>query len=103
LIGVVFERKASMPIYEYRCRKCGEILEVIQKLSDRPKRKCPSCSGRLEKLVSRTSFMLKGGGWYAEGYSAGKKTGGSGSSGSSGSGSSDSSSDSSTTKKAATA
>ena len=92
-----------MPIYEYRCRKCGETTEVIQKFSDRPKRKCPSCAGRLEKLVSRTSFMLKGGGWYAEGYSAGKKSGNSGSSGSSGSGSSGSSSDSGTKKKAATA
>lgn len=96
-----------MPIYEYRCRKCGEVTEVIQKFSDRPKRKCRSCSGRLEKLVSRTSFLLKGGGWYAEGYGAGKKTGGSGSSGSSGSSnssdSSSSSSDSSSTKKAASA
>ena len=93
-----------MPIYEYRCRKCGEITEVIQKFSDGPKRKCRSCSGRLEKLVSRTSFLLKGGGWYAEGYGTGKKTGGSSSSGSSNSsGSSSSSSDSTSTKKAATA
>ena len=64
-----------MPIYEYKCRKCGRVVEVIQKFSDRPLRKCRSCSGRLDKLVSRSSFMLKGGGWYAEGYSGnGKKS-----------------------------
>ena len=60
-----------MPIYEYRCTKCGHLIEIIQKLSDRPLRKCSECSGRLEKLVSRASFQLKGGGWYAEGYSSG--------------------------------
>lgn len=65
-----------MPIYEYRCTKCGHLIEIIQKLSDRPLRKCPECTGRLEKLVSRASFQLKGGGWYSEGYSSGgdKKT-----------------------------
>ena len=60
-----------MPIYEYRCTKCGHLIEIIQKLSDRPLRKCPECSGRLEKLVSRASFQLKGGGWYSEGYTPG--------------------------------
>jgi putative FmdB family regulatory protein len=65
-----------MPIYEYRCTKCGHLIEIIQKLSDRPLRKCSECSGRLEKLVSRASFQLKGGGWYSEGYSSdgGKKS-----------------------------
>jgi putative FmdB family regulatory protein len=58
-----------MPIYEYRCGSCGETLEVIQKLSDKPLRKCPHCAGGLEKLISRSAFMLKGGGWYAESYS----------------------------------
>jgi putative FmdB family regulatory protein len=61
-----------MPIYEYQCRKCGSIIEKMQRMSDRPLRKCRSCSGRLDKLISRTSFALKGGGWYAEGY--GKKS-----------------------------
>jgi putative FmdB family regulatory protein len=65
-----------VPIYEYRCTKCGQLIEIIQKLSDRPLRKCSECSGRLEKLVSRASFQLKGGGWYSEGYSSsgGKKS-----------------------------
>ena len=57
-----------MPIYEYRCLACGKQLEALQKVSDRPLRKCPTCAGKLEKLISRTSFQLKGGGWYASGY-----------------------------------
>ncbi len=57
-----------MPIYEYRCLKCGNVKEVLQKLSDGRLRKCGLCSGKLEKLISRTSFQLKGGGWFAHGY-----------------------------------
>jgi putative FmdB family regulatory protein len=60
-----------MPIYEYRCTKCRHHVEVIQKIGDRPLRKCSECSGKLEKLVSVASFHLKGGGWYSEGYSKG--------------------------------
>lgn len=58
-----------MPIYEYRCTACGHLTELIQKMSDRALRKCPKCSGRVEKLISRAAFHLKGGGWYDEGYS----------------------------------
>lgn len=67
-----------MPIYEYRCRKCGQVIEAMQSIHDRPLRKCRSCAGSLEKIISRTAFMLKGGGWYAEGYtrSAAKSGGG---------------------------
>ena len=57
-----------MPIYEYRCTSCGHTLEVIQKVSDKPLAKCTECSGKLEKLISRTAFQLKGGGWYSQGY-----------------------------------
>lgn len=57
-----------MPIYEYRCSSCGTVTEVLQKMSDSPLTTCGSCSGSLEKLVSRTSFQLAGGGWYASGY-----------------------------------
>jgi putative FmdB family regulatory protein len=58
-----------MPIYEYRCDQCGQTIEVLQKVGARQRRKCERCAGRLRKLVSRTSFHLKGGGWYTEGYS----------------------------------
>ena len=54
-----------MPIYEYECRGCGELHEFIQKFSDSPKRKCPSCGRlRLKKLISAAAFHLKGDGWY---------------------------------------
>lgn len=64
-----------MPIYEYRCAACGHTLEAIQKLDDKPLTKCPECSGKLEKLISRAAFQLKGGGWFSEGYGGGKKSG----------------------------
>jgi len=57
-----------MPIYEYRCTSCGHTLEVIQKINDKPLKKCTECSGALEKLISRSAFQLRGGGWYSEGY-----------------------------------
>lgn len=60
-----------MPIYEYRCTGCEKTFEIMQKVGDGQLRKCRECSGKLEKLVSRTSFLLKGGGWYSEGYSKG--------------------------------
>ncbi len=57
-----------MPIYEYRCSACGDEFEIIQKLSDATLSRCKKCGGSLEKLFSRTAFLLKGGGWYADGY-----------------------------------
>lgn len=57
-----------MPIYEYRCTSCGHTLEVIQKFNDKPLTKCTECPGALEKLISKSAFQLKGGGWYSEGY-----------------------------------
>lgn len=54
-----------MPFYEYQCRSCGHQLEVLQKISDKPLRKCPACGkGALTKLVSAPVFRLKGSGWY---------------------------------------
>jgi len=58
-----------MPIYEYLCEKCGEHIEVLQKISDAPLKKCTKCRGKLVKTVSRTSFQLKGSGWYVTDYS----------------------------------
>jgi len=63
-----------MPIYEYSCRDCGIIIEKIQKVGARSLRKCGECGGKLEKLISRSAFHLKGGGWFDSGYSnSGKK------------------------------
>ena len=57
-----------MPIYEYVCDKCGKHLEVMQKMSDAPLKRCPECRGKLEKVISQTSFQLKGSGWYVTDY-----------------------------------
>lgn len=62
-----------MPIYEYLCERCGKVNEVIQKLNEKPPRKCDECGAtKLAKLVSRSAFQLKGGGWYADLYSSRK-------------------------------
>ena len=59
-----------MPIYEYECGKCGHQFEREQRMADAPVKTCPECKGRkVNKLISRSSFVLKGGGWYADGYS----------------------------------
>jgi putative FmdB family regulatory protein len=64
-----------MPIYEYRCNKCGKEHEVLQKASEPPLRKCPACGKpALQKLLSAAGFQLKGSGWYATDFKgAGKK------------------------------
>ena len=49
-----------MPIYEYECTKCGNIEEALQKFSDKPLSKCRHCAGKLHKLVSQSTFHLKG-------------------------------------------
>lgn len=58
-----------MPIYEYSCTDCGHAFEAMQKISDDPIKVCPSCGAeKVRKLVSATSFVLKGGGWYSDHY-----------------------------------
>ncbi|MEW6733063.1 MAG: FmdB family zinc ribbon protein [Acidobacteriota bacterium] len=58
-----------MPIYEYLCEQCGSLIEAIQKFSDAPLTKCEKCNGKLNKVVSQSSFVLKGSGWYMTDYS----------------------------------
>ena len=58
-----------MPLYEYQCTACGKIEEAIQKFSDAPLTTCKHCSGKLNKLISQSSFHLKGTGWYVTDYS----------------------------------
>jgi putative FmdB family regulatory protein len=57
-----------MPIYEYRCLDCGHQFELMQKFSDPPAETCTSCSGTVQKLISRSAFHLKGSGWYVTDY-----------------------------------
>ena len=74
-----------MPLYEYRCKKCGARFERIQKFSDAPLTKCEKCGGKLEQLLSSPAIQFKGTGWYVTDY--GRKpsaeAGGSGGAGSS--------------------
>lgn len=56
-----------MPIYEYECRKCG-TFEVTQGITEQALRKCPTCRSKVKKLISTTSFQLKGTGWYITDY-----------------------------------
>ena len=66
-----------MPIYEYKCQKCEHRFETMQRITDEPLTTCPveECpekkhgEGELKKMISQTSFSLKGGGWYKDGYS----------------------------------
>ena len=65
-----------MPTYDYGCKACGHEFEKEQRISDKPVKKCPEC-GKLQakRLISRTSFVLKGGGWYNDLYASSDKPG----------------------------
>ncbi len=56
-----------MPIYEYHCSKCGDF-ETMQRMSDKPLTTCPTCRRKVTKLISSTTFHLKGSGWYITDY-----------------------------------
>ncbi|MBU0553043.1 zinc ribbon domain-containing protein [Myxococcota bacterium] len=61
-----------MPLYLYRCSECEAEVEVHAKMSDPPPTRCEACgAAALERRIGRTAFALKGGGWYAQGYSKG--------------------------------
>jgi putative FmdB family regulatory protein len=61
-----------MPIYEYQCRKCGKQFEAFQGITEPDLKTCKFCKGKVHKMMSLSSFSLKGSGWYATDY-AGKK------------------------------
>ena len=61
-----------MPIYEYQCKKCGKQIEAFQGITEPDLKTCKFCRGKVQKMMSLSSFSLKGTGWYATDY-AGKK------------------------------
>jgi putative FmdB family regulatory protein len=66
-----------MPVYEYACEKCGHEFEREQRITDAPVKTCPRCRARkVRRLISRTAFVLKGGGWYSDLYSSPQPGGG---------------------------
>ncbi|MCP3943344.1 MAG: zinc ribbon domain-containing protein [Desulfobacteraceae bacterium] len=63
-----------MPVYEYQCKNCGQVEEAFQKISEPPLESCSQCKGHLKKIISQSTFHLKGSGWYVTDY-GGKKAG----------------------------
>ena len=61
-----------MPIYEYKCKKCSKQFEAFQGITEPDLKTCKFCKGKVQKMMSLSSFSLKGSGWYATDY-AGKK------------------------------
>ena len=64
-----------MPIYEYQCDKCG-VIEVTQRITEKALAKCPTCESKVKRLISNTSFQLKGTGWYITDYARKGQTNG---------------------------
>lgn len=61
-----------MPTYEYECTK-GHRFEVVQRITEEPLKRCQQCRSRVQRLISASTFILKGDGWYADGYSSSSK------------------------------
>ena len=61
-----------MPLYEYQCAKCGERVEIIQRISDPPYTHCPKCGGEMRKLISSPAIQFKGSGFYKTDYASKK-------------------------------
>lgn len=59
-----------MPLYEYACRKCGERVEVIQKMNEAPYAHCPKCGGDMKKMASSPAIQFKGSGFYKTDYAS---------------------------------
>ncbi len=59
-----------MPVYEYECPACEKVYEVHQGMNDVPLTSCSVCGGEVKKIMSMSSFHLKGGGWYSDGYAS---------------------------------
>ena len=57
-----------MPLYEYRCKKCGHVFEKIQKFSDPHVSECPKCGAEVEQIISAPAVQFKGAGWYVNDY-----------------------------------
>ncbi len=59
-----------MPLYEYKCAKCGAVFELFHKVNDSSPKKCSVCRGPLKKILSPPALQFKGSGWYVTDYAA---------------------------------
>ena len=63
-----------MPLYEYKCDKCGKRVEILQRVSDKPYSHCPNCGGDMKKLISSPAIQFKGSGFYKTDYATKETT-----------------------------
>ena len=63
-----------MPLYDYRCKRCGETYEVRQRFADEPLQTHEGCGGEVERLISAPALQFKGTGWYVTDYARGGKS-----------------------------
>ena len=66
----VFILRQAMPLYEYKCTKCGSVFELLQKVNDPPLKKCIRCEGTVKKILSPSALQFKGSGWYVTDYAS---------------------------------
>lgn len=62
-----------MPLYEYKCSKCGSTFELLQKVSKQPLKPCPHCGGAAKRVISASTLQFKGSGWYITDYAKKEK------------------------------
>lgn len=63
-----------MPLYEYKCLRCGTTFEIIQRFNDEPVKRCINCGGPVQKLISPSTLQFRGEGWYVTDYAKNKKS-----------------------------
>jgi putative FmdB family regulatory protein len=72
---LILRSQIDVPLYEYECKRCGKHVEKIEKVQGPHLKKCPSCGGPVERLMSPPAIQFKGSGWYVTDYARGSGRG----------------------------